>query len=67
MDTNVVGRLTCSLPLVRASGLPVHIAQRLLASFCETPAKKNWRLAQTPYKSVGSSSRNSCLFVCISG
>ena len=35
-DSDLVGRLTRLLPLARPSGLPVYVARRPSAPFCET-------------------------------
>jgi hypothetical protein len=37
IEPDLVGRLTRSLPLARPSGLPVYVARRPSAPFCETP------------------------------
>ncbi len=42
MNTNIVGRLTRSLPLSRPNGLSVYVARVPAAPFCETPTK-DWR------------------------
>src|SRR5437773_6323292 len=37
-------------PAHSAFGLPVYVARRPPAPFCETPSEKDWRLIQRPYR-----------------
>src|SRR6266496_3451537 len=56
----VLGRLIRSRQLPHPIGLPVYVARRPPAPFCETPRQTQRRLTQTAYSNSSSNSSSRC-------